>query len=250
MSNQETNAAGQMGLASGAGAASEGTGGSRDQHAGRPGPAFSGAALARTGSRWSLAVPAAVLTLASYFAMNGLISVEFKEPVAAEKRILVAVTPSEDVIETPRTGRKPPVPLEAADQPPPPPKLTMLKGDIGLPTPNIHGQAPERLDFGRIESLAMDAVVISDVDARPISPPAPVYPREAAARGLEGSCEVSFHVSIRGEPFNIQATCTDRVFVRSAEQAVSRVRFAPKIVRGQPSERHNVVYPIEYGLDG
>ncbi|MCI4645428.1 MAG: energy transducer TonB, partial [Hyphomonadaceae bacterium] len=71
-----------------------------------------------------------------------------------------------------------------------------------------------------------------------------------AERGIEGSCEVRFDVNARGEPFNVEAVCTDSVFRREAERAVSRVRFAPKIVRGQALERRNVVYPIEFGLDG
>lgn len=246
MSDWETGTIGRSEDAPDSGTALEGAGkrGKPTEH-----PAMSGVALARAGARWGIALPAAALTLASYLAMNGLISVEFEEPVIKPMPVLERVTPN-DVIEEPRTGgRKPPVPLDTAAPPPPPPKLTATRGDIILPTPHIQGQAPEGLDFGRIGSLAMNAVIINEVDARPISPPAPVYPRDAAARGLEGSCDVTFNVSIRGEPFDIQATCSDRAFVRSAEQAVSRVRFAPKIVRGQPMERHNVVYPIEYGLN-
>ena len=54
----------------------------------------------------------------------------------------------------------------------------------------------------------------------------------------------------RGRPYNVEASCTDSVFKREAERAVSRVEFAPKIVRGQPAERRNVVYPLEFQLDG
>ena len=35
---------------------------------------------------------------------------------------------------------------------------------------------------------------------------------------------------------------------REAERAVSRVEFAPKIIRGQAAERRNVVYPLEFTL--
>ncbi|HAW53392.1 MAG TPA: energy transducer TonB, partial [Hyphomonas sp.] len=44
------------------------------------------------------------------------------------------------------------------------------------------------------------------------------------------------------------ATCTDSVFKREAERAVSKVEFAPKIIRGKAAERRNVVYPLEFKL--
>ena len=37
---------------------------------------------------------------------------------------------------------------------------------------------------------------------------------------------------------------------REAECAVRRVRFAPKIADGQMQARQDVVYPIEFKLDG
>ncbi|MBR9834458.1 MAG: TonB family protein, partial [Alphaproteobacteria bacterium] len=93
-----------------------------------------------------------------------------------------------------------------------------------------------------------DPVAISDRDAQPIRPPLPTYPTRAAERGVEGSCDVRFDVDTRGRPYNVQATCTDNVFKREAERAVSRVEFAPKIVRGAAAERKNVVYPLEFKL--
>ena len=71
----------------------------------------------------------------------------------------------------------------------------------------------------------------------------------AAERGIEGSCDVRFDVDTRGKPYNVEADCTDRVFKREAERAVSRVEFAPKIIRGQAAERRNVVYPLQFTLE-
>lgn len=196
------------------------------------------------------AVVAALIVYGLFQFMNMLISAEFEEPEQTEQRVLEAITPSEETQEVRRTTRSRPQRLASADEPPPPPKLSASKADIDLPTPNIQGSAPTALDFGRVNSIAIDPVAISDRDAQPISPPVPQYPQRAAERGIEGSCEVRFDVNARGEPFNVEATCTDSVFKREAERAVSRVRFAPKIVRGQALERRNVVYPIEFGLDG
>ena len=89
---------------------------------------------------------------------------------------------------------------------------------------------------------------ISDRDAQPIRSPVPTYPIRAAERGLEGECEVQFDIDAEGVPYNIYATCTDVVFKRSSELAVSQALFAPKIEAGQAVERFNVVYPLGYSL--
>lgn len=202
------------------------------------------------GSKWGVAIPAALATVASFALMNHLITVEFEMPAPKEEWILEPITPqlAETISEPNRRDR--PKPLPAADMPPPPPELSSSKSDIDLPAPIIQGKAPTEVDLGSLDTVFVEPVVINERDAQPVSPPTPVYPTRAAQQGIEGSCEVRFDVSVRGEPFNVQAVCTDTVFARSAEQAVSRVRFAPKIVRGQAAERRNVVYPIQYNLDG
>lgn len=201
--------------------------------------------------RLAVAAPIAIIiVLGLLIFMGRIISQEFIEPEGKEQRVLESITPSEQSQEVRRTSRSRPQRLASADKPPPPPKLSSSKSDIDLPTPNIQGAAPTELNFDRVQSIAIDPVAISDRDAQPISPPVVQYPQRAAERGIEGSCEVRFDVNARGEPFNVQADCSDSVFRREAERAVSRVRFAPKIVRGQALERRNVVYPIEFGLDG
>ncbi len=201
--------------------------------------------------RLVIAAPIAIaIVLGLLIFMGRIISQEFIEPEGKEQRVLEAITPSEESQEVRRSSRSRPQRLASADKPPPPPKLSSSKSDIDLPTPNIQGAAPTELNFDRVQSIAIDPVAISDRDAQPISPPVVQYPRRAAERGIEGSCEVRFDVNAQGEPFNVQADCSDSVFKREAERAVSRVRFAPKIVRGQALERRNVVYPMEFGLDG
>lgn len=193
---------------------------------------------------------AAIIVYGLFWFMNSVISQEFIEPPQGEQRTLEAITPQQESQEVRRNARSKPRRIASADKPPPPPKLSSSKSDIDLPTPNIQGSAPTELNFNRVQSLAIDPVAISDRDAQPISPPQLSYPQRAAERGIEGSCEVRFNVNGRGEPYDVQADCSDSVFRREAERAVSRVRFAPKIVRGQAVERRNVVYPIEFGLDG
>lgn len=192
-----------------------------------------------------LAVP---IVLAIFLLMNSLISVDEIELAEGETRTLAAITPQKQDSEVRTRSRTPPKKIDAAQKPPPPPKQSATKSSINLPTPKIEGGVPQNLDLGRMNSLAIDPVAVSDRDAQPIRPPTPSFPQRAAERGISGSCDVRFDVDTRGKPYNIVATCTDSVFKSEAERAVSRVEFAPKIVRGQAVERRNVVYPLEFKI--
>ncbi|WP_321489380.1 TonB family protein [uncultured Hyphomonas sp.] len=183
-----------------------------------------------------------------FIVMNQLISVKEVNLEKGEQRVLTAITPQQQDSEVRTRQRSKPKRIDSAQKPPPPPKVSATKSNINLPTPQIEGAAPTELNLGRMQSLAIDPVAISDRDAQPIRPPVPTYPQRAAERGIEGSCEVRFDVDTRGKPYNIQATCSDNVFKREAERAVGRVEFAPKIVRGKAAERRNVVYPLEFKL--
>ncbi len=196
-----------------------------------------------------IGIPAAVVVVYGLFAfMNVAISRDFVEPDQAEQRTLEAITPQREAEDVRSRSRSRPQRLASADKPPPPPKLTSSRSDIDLPTPNIQGSAPTELNFDRVTNLAIDPVAISDRDAQPIRPPVPTYPQRALERGTEGSCDVRFDVDVRGRPYNVRATCSDSVFRREAERAVSRVEFAPKIIRGQAAERKNVIYPLTFSL--
>ena len=199
--------------------------------------------------RLAIGLPlAAIVTYALFKMMAWLIGSEYVQPDAEPDRVIERITPQDENQEINRRARSKPRRLNSADKPPPPPKLSTSKANIDLPTPDIRGAAPTELKFDRMASLAIDPVAISDRDAQPIRPPVPTYPSRAAERGTEGSCDVRFDVDTRGRPYNVEATCTDSVFKREAIRAVSKVEFAPKIIRDKAAERRNVVYPLEFKL--
>ncbi|MEM9740175.1 MAG: TonB family protein [Pseudomonadota bacterium] len=200
--------------------------------------------------RLGVVVPAAGVTFALCLFMGRLIQTEFVEPPTSEVRDLPIITPTESEPDIQRTRRTKPTRMEDAQTPPPPPEISTTKSDIDLPTPVIQGEAPRELDYGRIDEFVVPPIVIDERDAKPINPPVPQYPRRMAERNIEGSCEVKFNVNARGEPIDIEAACSDHGFARAAEQAVGKVRFAPKIVRGQAVERRNVIYPLNFNLKG
>ena len=193
----------------------------------------------------AIAIPIVYLL---FIIMSQLISVKEVNLDKSQQRVLTTITPQKQDSEVRTRQRSKPKRIDSAQKPPPPPKVSATKSNINLPVPKIEGAAPTELNLGRMQSLAIDPVAISDRDAQPIRPPTPSYPQRAAERGIEGSCEVRFNVDTRGRPYDISATCTDSVFVREAERAVSKVEFAPKIVRGKAAERRNVVYPLEFKL--
>lgn len=193
----------------------------------------------------AIAIP---IVLAIFFLMNWLISVDEIDLEEGETRTLAAITPQKQDSEARRNPRTQPKRIDSAQKPPPPPKQSATKSSINLPTPKIDGAVPQNLDLGRMNSLAIDPVAVSDRDAQPIRPPTPSFPQRAAERGLSGTCDVRFDVDTRGKPYNVSATCSDNIFKSEAERAVSRVEFAPKIVRGQAVERRNVVYPLEFKI--
>jgi protein TonB len=191
---------------------------------------------------------AAVIAYGLFILMATLIAAEYNPDDETEIRKIERITPEQRDQEVRAKSRSKPKRLASADKPPPPPKLSASKADINLPTPQIQGAAPTEVRFDRVQSLDINPVAISDRDATPIRPPVPTYPNRALERGTEGECSVSFNVDVRGRPYDVKADCSDSIFKREAERAVSRVEFAPKIVRGKPTERRNVVYPLVFSL--
>ncbi|WP_291059707.1 TonB family protein [Hyphomonas sp.] len=193
----------------------------------------------------AIAVP---IVLLIFLLMNALISVKELKLASGEQRVLAAITPQKQDSDVRTRQRAKPQRIDSSAKPPPPPKQSATKSSINLPTPRIDGAVPQNLDLGRMKSLAIDPVAVSDRDAQPIRPPTPSYPQRAQERGLSGTCDVRFDVDTRGKPYNVSATCSDSIFKSEAERAVSKVEFAPKIVRGKAVERRNVVYPLEFNI--
>ena len=148
----------------------------------------------------------------------------------------------------PFVPRDRPIPIAEATPPPVVPAILNTLGELSVPVVHIAGSTPGLPKAAVIDFAALAPSALADRHAQPISPPVPDYPVRAETRGLEGDCDVRFDVTSRGQPYNVVATCTDAVFVSSAERAVGRVQFAPKIRNGQAVERSNVVYPLAYRL--
>ncbi len=131
----------------------------------------------------AIAIPIVYLL---FIIMSQLISVKEVNLEKSEQRVLTAITPQKSDSEVRTRQRAKPKRIDSAQKPPPPPKVSATKSNINLPTPKIEGAAPTELNLGRMQSLAIDPVAISDRDAQPIRPPMPSYPQRAAERGTRG----------------------------------------------------------------
>lgn len=213
--------------------------------------------------RLGIGVPlAALIAVALFQLMEFLIRVEqacppgqklnakTQECVKVNSRTLRNILAEENEIQNVRSNRKQPERLDKANKPPPPPKMSTSKQNVDLPKANISGAAPTEIKFDRVTNIDVGAVAVNDRDAQPIRPPnqGPLI-RAIQRVGKSAECEVRLDVDPRGKPFNVDATCNIKSYERAAEQAVSAAEFAPKIIRGKPVGRKNVVYPIELRLE-
>ena len=60
------------------------------------------------------------------------------------------------------------------------------------------------------------------------------YPARALKEGIEGSCEVTFDLSVEGVPENVISQCTHPVFRRESVRAIKKARAKPLILAGVP----------------
>lgn len=198
---------------------------------------------------WASVGLAACATVMSYLAMNWLISVDLGHP-RIDRSLVLSDAGSQDVGAVNLSGRGLLQSPMAVTLPPPLPRPLVSKEDVGLPVLTLQDLKPA--EPTREEHFFMMRRPLAANEAHEryrIIPVEPIYPPQAVSLGIEGTCDVVFHVNALGEPYGVAARCTDPIFKQEAEHAVSKARFTPKIVRGQPVERRNVVYPIIFTFD-
>lgn len=195
------------------------------------------------------AAPAAGITLGLFMIMQNLIVVDANEaPAFHTYKLEPYIVP----LETPilPVKRRAPIRREIIAPPPLPEPMLKSVGATHLTVAAYTGAAPA--EYGQVDLESLKPTRISTLpfrSARAISPPIPVYPAAAITRGLSGSCEVSLNITPKGAPFDVRASCSDRIFERAAEKAVKKVKFVPKIHNGRPVTVTGVVYPLEFRME-
>ncbi len=201
-------------------------------------------------ARFLLAIfVAAFITLSLFFLMQALIKSgdqTLSEPPVGSVLDFVRLKQEETVEKTDRKPRKPPPPKA------PPPQMEQPQMDS--PTPNGEGSGIEfSADVGADVSLGGGLALDSgDGEYLPIVKVAPVYPRRALSRGIEGFVIVEFTVSKQGSVKDIsvvEASPPD-LFNQAAIDAALKFKYKPRVVNGEPAEVSGVQNRITFQIDG
>lgn len=191
----------------------------------------------------------AVVTLGLFYLMQSLIKAggsALTEPPQGSVLDFVRVPKEETVQKKDRKPKKPPKPEE------PPPQMEQPQMDS--PSPDSDGSG---LDFGAdiAADVALDgglALESGDGEYLPIVKVAPVYPRRALSRGIEGTVLLEFTVTKNGsvrDPIVIEANPAD-IFNQAAIDAALKFKYKPRVVNGEPAEVAGVQNLIRFEIGG
>ncbi|MBE1299943.1 MAG: TonB family protein [Alteromonadaceae bacterium] len=189
------------------------------------------------------------ITLVLFYIMQSFIQAggsALTDPPRGSVLDFVRVKQEEVVEQKERKPRKPPPPKE------PPPQMDQPQLDAA--SPNSDGAG---VDFSSdvTADVALDgglALESGDGEYLPIVRVAPVYPRRALQRGLEGYVIVEFTVSKQGavkDPIVVEAN-PPGIFDRAALDAALKFKYKPRVVNGEPMEVSGIQTRISFEIDG
>jgi protein TonB len=91
----------------------------------------------------------------------------------------------------------------------------------------------------------------ADGDYLPIVKVAPIYPRRALTRGLEGWVLLEFTVTKLGTVVDIKVLESDPpgIFDKAAVGAAAKFKYKPKVVNGEPIDTAGVLHRISFELE-
>lgn len=197
-------------------------------------------------SRYAVGVVlSAVITAALFLLMQALIRSDksgFTEDKFGKIVDFVRVEEDQDLTVKERKPKPPPPP----DEPPPnapKPSFDQSAQSVGVAI----GQADVKVDL----NVQGTGGFSSDGEYLPIVKVAPVYPRRAQERGLEGYVLLEFFVTATGavrDPVVIEAD-PPGIFDRAAIQAALKFKYKPKVVDGEAVEVAGVRNLIKFELE-
>lgn len=168
------------------------------------------------------------------------------EPPRGNVLDFIRLKKEEVVAKKERKPQKPPAPKE------PPPQMVapqMQQSNPNADAISTNFTADISADTGLSNGLSLDS---SDGDYLPIVKVAPIYPRRAQSRGIEGYVLVEFTVTTNGsvrDPIVIEAQ-PEGVFNRAAIDAALKFKYKPRVVDGTATEVAGVQNKISFEIDG
>ena len=192
---------------------------------------------------------AVVITLALFFGMQALIQTGegvMSEPAKGNVLDFIRLKREETVAKKERKPQKPPKPKE-----PPPPMASpqQQNSDPNLGNASFDFAASVEAEVDLAGGLALEA---SDGEYLPIVKVAPVYPRRALSRGIEGYVIVEFFVTKTGtvrDPRVVRAV-PEKIFDAAAMDAALKFKYKPRVVNGEAVEVAGVQNKLTFKIDG
>ncbi|WP_417317018.1 TonB family protein [Emcibacter sp.] len=197
-------------------------------------------------ARYTLAFSFALLvTFALFFGMQLLIAMGGKPNTEKGINIRVEIADVRKAREVEQKVRKPEKP-EDVETPPETPDIEM-DANLNVQTGFEIGSA--QVDTG-IQVAGTGGFAASDGDYLPIVKVAPVYPRRAAERGIEGYVILEFTVTKNGTVTDIVVVeTTSSLFNRAAIKAAEKFKYKPKVVDGEAVDVAGVLHKITFELE-
>lgn len=192
---------------------------------------------------------AVLVTIGLLWSMQKLISGgnnALTEPPKGNVLDFIRLKRDEVVQKKERKPQKPPTPKE------PPPQMQQPQMQQANPNANAVSTsfaAEIQAEGGLSGGLSLDS---ADGDYLPIVKVAPIYPRRAQSRGIEGYVIVEFTVTKNGsvrDPFVVEAQ-PEGIFDRAALDAAKKFKYKPRVVDGTATEVAGVQNRITFEIDG
>ena len=92
-----------------------------------------------------------------------------------------------------------------------------------------------------------------DGEYLPIVKVAPIYPRRAAARGITGTCLVTYTVTTLGTVKDVAVVdgyCEEELFRKPSIEAAYRFKYKPRVINGEAIEVLEVYNLFHFELEG
>ena len=156
----------------------------------------------------------------------------------------VRVEKDEMVERKDRKPKQPPKPEQA------PPDMPQPQQDQLNPTAESVYVAPVGIEGGAMDIGSAFGLSASDGEYLPIVKVAPIYPRRAQQRGVEGYCTVQYTVTTLGTTADPSIVdCSSSLFERASLAASLKFKYKPRVVDGEPISVPGVQNRFTYVLD-
>lgn len=188
---------------------------------------------------------ALLITIGLFYLMPLLIEMA-EQPVDNKPATKIAdITMPDREIETNVKEEKPDKPEDPEEPPPDLEQPEVEDVDVNPDAVNMSPQIKAEVNIG------MGGMGSADGEYLPIVKVAPLYPRRASSRGVEGYCTVQYTVTKSGsvrDPVAIDCQPSG-YFERASIKAALKFKYKPRVIDGQPIDVSGVMNRFTYELE-